>query len=165
MSDLEKNKKDGKYNTTQSEKKIMYCYNPYLAAECILSERLYVNVKDVWCQLLMQQPLAVWHRRTEGHSFNITAIRSAVAGLGEDVMGFNGPEIKEYAVKPCGMDACRESNSTKYLMSRTLFLPKSITPLLTTKSHLCLTAWLFLSFFLLFLRSKERLATSPKTFA
>lgn len=55
-------------------------------------------------------------------------------------MGFNGSEIKEYAVKPCGMDVCRESNSTKYLMSRTLFLPKSITPLLTTKSHLCLTA-------------------------
>lgn len=75
-------------------------------------------------------------------------------------MGFNGSEIKEYAVKPCGMDMCRESNSTKYLMNGKLFLPKSITPPLTTKSDLtdCMT---FSSFDF----SKERFATSPKTLA
>lgn len=34
---------------------------------------------------------------------------------------------------------CCELNSTKYLMSCTLSLPKSITPLLTTKPDLCVT--------------------------
>lgn len=62
-------------------------------------------------------------------------------------MGFNGSAIKEYAVKPCGMDMCRESNSTKYLMSCKLFSPQTISPPLTTKSDLtdCMTLF-FLSF-------------------
>lgn len=103
----------------------MYCHNPSLAAECILSDWLYVNVKDVWCQLFMQEPCGCLTRRTEGHSFKITAIKSAlVAGLVEDVMGFNGCEIKKYAVKPCGIDVCHKSNSTKYLMSRNPLPPQ-----------------------------------------
>lgn len=67
-------------------------------------------------------------------------LAALAAGLAEHIMWFNVSEIKEDAVKPCGMDVCRESNSTKYLMSCTLFLPKSITALLIAKSYLCLTA-------------------------
>lgn len=95
--------------------------------------------KSKGCMVPAVNAAAVWHTRTEGYSFHIRAIRSAlVAGLGKDLMGLNGTEIKESAAKPCRCVLWVKFHQISDELHPLAPPPQIHHSLLTTRTDLCL---------------------------